>query len=83
MKTMRAKFEITQVDRHAEHEEITMRAVGPSEGYPEDGSDENNSFAKWTPSADLKMTITNPELLGQFNPGDTYYADFSPAENKE
>jgi hypothetical protein len=58
---------------------IRFRAVAKSDGYPADGSDENNSFARWTPTAEVNMSITNPELVGKFKEGETYYVDFSPA----
>ena len=57
-----------------------MRAVSKSEPYSEDGSDENNTYAKFSPSASLRITITNPALIGQFNPGETFYVDFTPIE---
>ncbi|WP_204367562.1 hypothetical protein [Janthinobacterium sp. HH01] len=47
---------------------------------PPDGSDEDNSFARWTPSAELTMTINNPDLLGKFKVGDKFYVDFTPAD---
>ncbi|WWT39811.1 hypothetical protein [Microcystis phage Mwe-JY25] len=47
--------------------------------YPADGSDENNTFAKFSPSANLTIVIANPALIGQFAPGDTFYVDFIPA----
>lgn len=56
-----------------------MRAVAATE-YGEDGVDENNTYAKFTPSADLKMHITNPDLLGEINAGDTFYVDFVKLE---
>jgi hypothetical protein len=49
---MRAKLVVGSVlkaEGENGYETVTFRAVGPSGGYPEDGSDENNTFAKWTP----------------------------------
>ena len=78
---MRAKLKITQISIVGEaQEEIYFSAVSKSDGYPEDGSDENNTFAKWTPSADLKMSITNPELIGKFTEGQEFYVDFTPVK---
>jgi len=79
MSTMRAKFRVAKVEKFETSERITFAAVAKSTGYPADGSDEDNSFAKWTPSAELTMTITNPALHGQFEVDQKYYADFSPA----
>lgn len=41
---------------------------------------EENSYAKGTPSASLKMTIDNPGAQGVLVPGKNFYVDFSPAE---
>lgn len=79
---MRAKLAVSMVQRHGESETLSFNAVSKSTGYPDDGSDEDNTFAMWTPSADAKMTITNPALVGTFNTGDTFYVDFTKVENK-
>lgn len=78
--SMRAKMKITSVTRHsAEYETLTMCGVSKSTPYPADGFDEDNTFAKFSPSVDLKIGIANPALIGKFEPGETYYVDFSPA----
>ena len=61
-------------------EQLQFSAVAKSEAYPADGSDENNTFAKWTPTATLNMDVRNPALWGKFKPGDTFYVDFTPAD---
>lgn len=78
MTTMRAKFVVSNVERFETGERVTFRAVCKPEGYGDDGLDEDNTFSKFTPTADLSMYIANPSLLGQFEIGQTYYADFSP-----
>lgn len=80
MSTMRAKMVISSVAAGTTSESLGFRAVCKSDGYPADGKDENNSFATWTPMANLNMTVTNPDLLGKFKVGDTFYVDFTPAE---
>ena len=45
-----------------------------------DGLDEDNTFAKFSPSVDLGITIANPALWGKFAVGDKFYLDFTPAE---
>lgn len=76
---MRAKLKITNVESCGEnYENLTFSAVSKSDAYPEDGSDENNTFARWTPTAELKMTITNPDLIGKFVEGQEFYVDFTP-----
>lgn len=79
MGTMRAKLRVNSVDAQAGWEGIKFSAVCKNDGYPEDGSDENNTFAKFTPSADLQMSITNPALLGKIKVGEEYYLDFTKA----
>lgn len=79
MSNMRAKFRVADVQSFGDSERVTFTAVSKSTAYPQDGSDEDNSFARFTPQADLVMTIQNPDLLGKFKIGQRYYADFSPA----
>ena len=85
MTKMRAKLQVGAVFAHHDKEGNTtsemlhFHGVAKSGGYPADGSDENNTFAKWSPSVNLQIQITNPALHGQFEPGQTFYVDFTPA----
>lgn len=56
-------------------ETVTMFAVAASR-YPEDGSDENNTYAKMSPSARFELHLANPALVGTFGIGDEFYVDF-------
>lgn len=84
---MRAKLRISSVDKtHAGNDgdsyrsiQIRASAVCKSDGYPTDGSDEDNSFARWSPTAELSMTINNPALFEKIAQGDTFYVDFHRA----
>lgn len=82
--TMRAKFSIQSIgsfknaDGSKSHEILGMLPVCKSGGYPEDGLDEDNTFAKWSPSGNLSLTITNPALWDRFKLGEKFYLDFSP-----
>ena len=77
---MRAKMVVMSVTPHSQEcETLTLYAVSKSDGYPEDGSDENNTFARWTPSANMSITISNPDLIGKFPVGQEIYVDFTPA----
>lgn len=79
MTAMRAKMKINHIDkRHQGYETLYFNPVAASR-YPEDGSDENNTFAKYTPSGMLSLTVANPALLGQFAEGEEYYLDFTKA----
>ncbi len=77
---MRAKFKIKTVTRTEYGQEILNFDDECGKSYPADGSDEDNSYAKFTPVASLEMHVTNPELLGKFEPGDVFYVDFTKAE---
>lgn len=76
--TMRAKMRISFVQQHETHEFIQFNAVAANQ-YPSDGADENNTYAKFSPSASLGISIMNPALRGKFSAGDTFYLDFTPA----
>lgn len=70
---MRAKMQIQKIEQHPTLEILTFTAV--SNGSPED-----NTYSKYTPSGSLTLRVTNPELLGKFKPSEKYYLDFSKAE---
>jgi hypothetical protein len=79
MTAMRAKMKINHIDRrHESCETLYFNPVAASR-YPDDGSDENNTFAKFSPSGMLSLTIANPALIGKFAEGETYYLDFTRA----
>lgn len=77
--TMRAKMQVLAVSPYADGEVLTLSAVAKDGTYPQDGSDEDNTFARWTPTADLTMDIRNPNLLGKFAVGQKFYVDFTEA----
>lgn len=61
-------------------EVIQFRAIGGNKvqkGYPPDGSDEDNTYAKFSPSVDFRLTCTNPALFGEFKPEQKRYVDIS------
>jgi hypothetical protein len=85
---MRAKFRVSTVSPTAVEvspgvdmapvQTITAYPVCAS-SYPADGSDENNTYAKWSPSGSLSLSITNPALSNRIKEGDVFYVDFTPA----
>ncbi|MCA0278431.1 MAG: hypothetical protein LCH86_20740 [Proteobacteria bacterium] len=77
--TMRAKMKVSRVERWDGADKVTMNAVCRTSGYPADGSDEDNTYAKFSPQGELTLTIANPALVGMIEPGTTYYLDFTPA----
>lgn len=83
---MRAKLQVGFVqecfygpDKAKSSEVLSMHGVCKNQ-YDETGLDEDNTFAKFSPSADLKITIANPALWGKFVAGDKMYLDFTPAD---
>ncbi len=74
---MRAKLTIEAIEKYDGGENITFRAVYNSANSPED-----NTYAKYTPSATAHLQITNPNLIGQYKQGQQFYVDFTPVENK-
>lgn len=79
MTAMRAKFQVTKVERHPSCDNVHFTAIAKQAGYPADGSDEDNTYAKFSPAAKCEITIANPALIGKLNPGEKYYVDFTPA----
>lgn len=59
-------------------ERLVFFGVAKSGSYPADGSDEDNTFAKFSPSVHFDMVVANPALVGKFAVGDTFYVDFTP-----
>jgi hypothetical protein len=78
---MRAKMKVTKVERGEGNDRVTMCAVSRSGSYPADGSDEDNTYAKFSPMGELSLSIANPALLGRIEPGTKFYLDFTPVES--
>jgi hypothetical protein len=86
MTEMRAKLQVGSVFAHKNAEQevtgeyVTFFGVN-TKGYAgTDGLDEDNTFARYSPSANFQILIANPALFGKFEPGQRFYVDFSPAE---
>lgn len=76
---MRAKMEVRAVvPQGTALETIEMAAVSATPFGP-DGVSQDNTYARWTPSGTLYLTITNPDLVGQFKVGQKFYLDFTEA----
>ncbi len=83
MPKMRAKMVVTGVeesllDGKKVGERLSFAAVANCP-YPEDGSDEDNTYAKFSPDARLSIYVANPVLFDQFKTNEKYYVDFSQA----
>jgi hypothetical protein len=83
---MRAKVRITGIKNYPYEGEPTQQTLefnfpAKSGAYPADGSDEDQSFARFSPAGALSLTVANPALVGKFALGDTFYLDFVPVES--
>lgn len=83
MTAMRAKVKITGISKYPEDGDATQETLSfsfPAKegGYPADGSDEDQQFARFSPAGSLSLTVANPDLLGKFAVDDTFYLDFVP-----
>lgn len=81
---MRAKVQIGTVSRiicqdgSVSMEQIQAHPVCGNFG--QNGESEDNTFARYTPSGNVELSITNPDLFGKFRPGQKFYVDFTLAE---
>lgn len=76
-KAMRAKVVLNRVEQFTSSEKLVFNPVC-AKAYGPDGVDEDNTFARFSPSGEFQLQVTNPDLLGQFKPGEKYYVDFTP-----
>jgi hypothetical protein len=81
-RAMRAKVKITGLETQGEQEKLTFNFPAKDGAYPADGSDEDQQFARYSPSGALTLNVANPNLLGKFKVGDTFYLDFVPVPAK-
>lgn len=68
---MRAKLKIESVLSMEYIDQLKFRA-----SYSD--TKEDNTYSKATPTAELTMTVTNPDLIGKFRAGQSFYVDFTP-----
>jgi hypothetical protein len=76
---MRAKMQIHSVTQFQGTEQIKLSAVCGKAPFGNEGESEDNTYARWTPSGELSLTISNPNLIGKFKPGQKFYIDFTEA----
>ena len=80
---MRAKLRVNHIEQNKNDdgtvysEDVTMAPV-TTKGFDDNGHDEDNSFARYTPCGSVLLTIANPALHGKFAVGQLFYADFTP-----
>ena len=58
-----------------EQVQVTLQPV-----FGGDDDDANKAWSKWTPSGELRLNITNPEIFPELVNGRVFFVDFTPAE---
>ena len=82
---MRAKFiceSVTNRNSYGnKYQTVQLNAVYATvkKGDSEEPDTENNQFSVATPSGKVEMTISNPKAIDFFEPGKSYYLDFTEA----
>lgn len=72
---MRAKFQVHEIGKTMwGATKATLSAVS------DDGTPENQRFAKATPQGQMTINIDNPSAADFLQVGKSYYLDFSPVE---
>jgi len=74
---IRAKFRCNNEAITKYGPELSSRTYEFTAVY-DDGTPENQRFAKASPSGTLKIAVDNPAAT--FEPGKLYYLDFTPAD---
>lgn len=80
MATIRAKFRCMEITRRSYRTgtSVVLHAV-----HSFDPAGVNHHFWQATPDGSLVMTITNPAAADDFELGQDYYVDFTPAPGTE
>jgi hypothetical protein len=78
--TVRAKMKCFHVDHLKSGNPDDVAADIRMVPVYDDGNPENKSWSKWTPSGEIRLFVTNPEAIKQFEPGKSYFVDFTPAD---
>ena len=78
---MRAKMKVQSVETfEGGMQKVKMSAVCGDKPFGPAGESEDNTFARYTPSGSIELSITNPDLAGQLVAGQKLYVDFILAE---
>lgn len=78
---LRLKMSVGSVKRVADstgnitQEELSLNAV-----YSNQAGSANAQWCKWTPSAQLTMSISNPDAFGRALPGQFFFVDLIPTD---
>ena len=81
MVKMQAKLKVVSV-KVTEYGEILEMTPVCSKSFDQNGESEDNTFARFTPSGSVILTVNNPTLAGQFKPGQMFYVDFAEVDQE-
>lgn len=84
----RAKFRCTETTKRAggsqyhpvTDDQIAMQQVEVVLVAAKTTDDDNVDWSRWTPSGEIRMTITNPEAFRQFDVDVDYIVEFRKAQ---
>ena len=77
---MRAKMQVESTkDFGNSRQEVVLHPVCGNKPFGPNGESEDNTFARYSPSGELKLMISNPDLAGKIKPGQKFYVDFTEA----
>lgn len=89
MKTVKAKFEVTELTQFKSQLRVKNEdgSFKYEDGLAErvkftvvnDGKPENEVFQIWSPYGSMEMVIMNPAVHGFFKPGDQFFFDITKA----
>jgi hypothetical protein len=66
---------VAQADGEKYQEEVGLSAVSS-------GSESNKQWSKWTPCANISMSISNPAAFGKVLPGQFFFVDLIPTDKE-
>lgn len=75
---LRLKMLVNAVKRSVDHEgNITQEELTLSAVYSNTPGSANSQWSKWTPYAELKMNVSNPDSIGKVLPGQFMFVDLA------
>lgn len=77
---VRARFWVKEIIHHHNGSVGTDQPVTVKLSVAYNNGEGNKDWAKYTPSGDIVMMITNPPASEMFELGKHFYVDFTPAE---
>jgi hypothetical protein len=76
MNDIKAKMVIADVSRVGNMDVLTFIPIPKEGGYSDGGLDNDNTYAYYSPSADIKIIVNNENMVGKFVLGDRFSISF-------